>query len=311
MATRKSMKKILLIMLILIGLASFLALSSLAAPKWPIPEGLKTIEVNGYDMAYQETGSGIPLVLVHGTVTDYRYWGLQMEPLASSYRVIAPSLRHFYPERWNGEGSDFSVEQHAKDLAVFIKGLHAGPVHLVGHSRGGDVALLLAKAEPGLLLSLTLADPAPLEGLLPKMPEAAAEAGARRAFVTAALERLQQSDVDGGLEKFVDGTSGPGAWKTLPEPLRQALRENVWSIKSLLTDAQASFTCADAAAIKAPVLLITGERSPRPYGVMLESLASCLKRHKKVTIPNASHAMNRANPQAFNAAVLAFLANPQ
>ena len=92
---------------------------------------------------------------------------------------------------------------------------------------------------------------------MPKRPEAAAEAGARRAFVTAALERLQQNDIDGGLEKFADGTSGPGVWKVTPEPMRQALRENAWSIKSLLTDAQAPFTCADAAGIKVPVLLIS------------------------------------------------------
>ncbi len=39
----------------------------------------------------------------------------------------AVSLRHFYPERWNGEGEDFSLRQHASDLAAFIQGLHAGP----------------------------------------------------------------------------------------------------------------------------------------------------------------------------------------
>ncbi len=290
--------------------AAFLSLKTVAAPKWPIPEGVKTMEVNGYDMAYQEKGSGIPVLLIHGTLMDYRSWGFQVGALASKYRVIAPSLRHFYPENWNGEGDDFSVEQHAKDLAVFIKGLNAGPVHLLGHSRGGDVALLLAKAEPELLLTLILADPAPLEGLFPKRPEAAAEAAARRAFISSALERLQQGDIDGGLEKFSDGTAGPGAWKATPEPMRQALRGNAWSIKSLLSDAETPFTCADAAAIKAPVLLITGEKSPRPYGVMLESLASCIKQHKKVTIPNAAHLMHRANPQAFNEAVLTFLANP-
>jgi pimeloyl-ACP methyl ester carboxylesterase len=41
---------------------------------------------------------------------------------------------------------------------------------------------------------------------------------------------------------------------------------------------------------------------------MLEALSSCLKSHTKVTIPNAAHVMNRANPEAFNAAILDFLA---
>jgi pimeloyl-ACP methyl ester carboxylesterase len=91
---------------------------------------------------------------------------------------------------------------------------------------------------------------------------------------------------------------------------RQAVRDNAWSIKSSLTDGQTSFTCADASAIKVPVLLVTGERSPRIYGVMHDALASCLKGHKKVVVPNASHAMNLANPQVFNAAVLEFVAKP-
>ena len=60
------MKKLLLIMVTLIGLSNFLPLPTVAAPNWPIPDGLKTVEVNGYYMAYQETGSGIPFVLVHG-----------------------------------------------------------------------------------------------------------------------------------------------------------------------------------------------------------------------------------------------------
>ncbi len=47
MATNKVMK-ILLIMLALIGLGSFISLPAVATPKWLIPDGLKTIEVNGY-----------------------------------------------------------------------------------------------------------------------------------------------------------------------------------------------------------------------------------------------------------------------
>ena len=44
----------------------------LALPDWPLPDGVKTVSVNGYEMAYQETGSGVPIVLVHGTLNDYR-----------------------------------------------------------------------------------------------------------------------------------------------------------------------------------------------------------------------------------------------
>ena len=113
----------------------------LAAPKWPLPEGVKSVEVNSYEMAYQEMGSGAPLVLVHGAINDYRVWAAQLPEFAKNYRVIAVSLRHYYPERWDGKGSDFSIEQHISDVPVFIRQLNLGPVHLLGHSRGGPSCL--------------------------------------------------------------------------------------------------------------------------------------------------------------------------
>src|SRR5678815_5021842 len=48
---------------------------------------------NGLSFSYLEEGSGTPVVLVHGSVSDYREWTAQMSPLATHYRVIAYSRR--------------------------------------------------------------------------------------------------------------------------------------------------------------------------------------------------------------------------
>ena len=128
---------------------------------------VKTLRVNGYDLSYIERGSGIPIVLVHGSLNDYRIWAAQMAPFSVRYRVIALSLRHYYPERWNGQGDDFSIEQQARDVVAFIRQLGAGKVHLIAHSRGGNVGLQVAKWNPELLRSVVLADASGLEGLLP------------------------------------------------------------------------------------------------------------------------------------------------
>jgi len=289
------------------GVPGFPRKNNMSPRSWKLPYGIKTKEVNGYEMAYLERGQGTPLVLVHGSLSDYRAWAPQMEPFSAGFQTIAICLRHCYPECWDGEGDKFSVRQHADDLSEFVKKLKAGPVHLVAHSRGGDVALILAAKHPKLVRSMVLVDPAPLNEMLPATPVANAEVENRKAFVTAAIERLKQGDWDGGLETFTDAVSAPGNWKKLPESAKQIRRDNAWSIKSLLTDAQEKFNCTDTKKIDAPVLLVTGDKSPCLYGMMHAVLQSCLKNQQKVTISNASHGMHRENPEAFNTAVIDFL----
>ena len=179
-----------------------------AAPKWPLPEGLKSLEVNGYDMAYQETGSGVPLILVHGSINDYRVWAAQVPEFAKNYRVLAVSLRHYYPERWDGKGNDFSIEQHISDVPVFIRQLNLGPVHLLGHSRGGAVVLNVAKMHPELIKSLILEDASGLEALLPESPDddrLVAEAKANR---EALAHALAAGEIESGLHRFIESLNG-------------------------------------------------------------------------------------------------------
>ena len=118
---------------------------------------MRTLHVNGYDMAYAEHGAGATLLLVHGSLLDQRYWAPQMEPLGQHHRVVAPSLRHCWPARWDGAGDDFTIRQHVDDVAAFIEALGAGPAHLLGHSRGGHVAFRVAQHHPDRVRALVLA----------------------------------------------------------------------------------------------------------------------------------------------------------
>jgi pimeloyl-ACP methyl ester carboxylesterase len=81
------------------------------------------------------------------------------------------SLRHYYPERWDGVGTDFSIEQHAQDVAALIKKLNLGKVHLVGHSRGGAVVIEVAKLNPEVIRTLVLPD-ASIQMPVPESAEA-------------------------------------------------------------------------------------------------------------------------------------------
>ncbi|PZW37844.1 alpha/beta hydrolase family protein [Humitalea rosea] len=124
---------------------------------------MPSLDVEGYpmayaEMAYAEAGQGAPLLLVHGTLGDQRSFAPQMEPLGAAWHVIALSMRHCWPGGWQ-EGGDFTIDRHVADLAGFIRGLGAGKVRLLGHSRGGHIAFRLAERHPELLDALVLAEP--------------------------------------------------------------------------------------------------------------------------------------------------------
>jgi esterase len=270
---------------------------------------MPTLRVNGYDMAFVERGAGAPLLLVHGTLCDYRYWAGQMAPFGAGRRTIAVSLRHCWPEQWNGEGDDFTVQQHTADIASFIPGLEGGPVDLLGHSRGGHIAFRVAQTHPDLIRTLILVEPggvlaADLETGIAPAPESIALGPL---YATAA-EKIRQGEIDEALKPTIDVIAGPGAWDRTPESIRQMFRDNARTLLGQIKEQRAPFARADAEAIRAPTLLLAGERSPASFHHVLDGLKTALKDARRVVIPNASHSSNLDHPRAFDDAVLAFLA---
>lgn len=275
---------------------------ALQKPDWALPDGVKTVEANGYPMAYVERGAGPIVVLVHGATLDYRYWTPQLESLSSRFRVIAVSLRHYYPEPWKGRG-DFSLKLHGEDVAAFIERL-GEPVNLVGHSRGGAVALAVAHARPQLVKKLVLMDPG-LFRLLPSQSAAAAD-GIRIRRAKGAEEYFKRGDVEGGLRYFFEDINGPGTWSKLPVPQQAIRRDNAWTIVGQLGDSE-FLTCTDVGRLEMPVLVMGGERSPKAFKNIGEALRRCLLSASAVTIPKAGHQMNQHNPGAFDAALADYL----
>ncbi|OZI55613.1 alpha/beta fold hydrolase [Bordetella genomosp. 5] len=261
---------------------------------------LQTVALDGYPLTYTEsTGNaqGAPMVLIHGSLCDCRYWKPQLGPLGRQFRVLAPSLRHYWPEAWDGEGADFSIAQHTADVSALIETVAGEPAHLVGHSRGGRIAIDVALARPDLVRSLILADP----GLsLPGEDE-------RGDFRQRALEHIRAGDADTGLALFIDTVTGPDTWRRMVPWFKDMVRDNAATLLGQAVEPPAPLDLDALAALGLPTLLIGGALSPPPYPAFIERLQTLMPQAQRVAITGSSHGMNLGNPRAFNQAILDFL----
>jgi len=270
---------------------------------------MQTLRVNGYDMAYLEVGHGPPLVCVHGTLGDFRTWSAVMGPLSKTRRVIAPSLRHFFPEHWDGVGDDYLMSQHVSDTATFIAQIDPGPVDLMGHSRGGHIAFRVAQQQPGLLRRLVLLEPGgDLDASLGPAAATTAAPSPLASRIAVSAQRIAGGDIEGALQNFVDGIDGDGAWARLPAAPRQQLRDNVYTLLGQIGENRKPFTRTDAQAIRAPTLLIGGSETKGALSQIWRVLSEHIPDAKTAIVPGARHWMFDQSPESFCEIVLEFLA---
>ena len=178
-------------------------------------------------------------------------------------------------------------------------------VHLLGHSRGGAVALNVAKRNPDLIRSLILADASGLETLLPQSPEIQKLAAEALVYRETLAKALAAGEIDRGVQVWFDSLNGSGAWSRLAAERKQIIFDNLGT--ALKPERRPEAQCADIARIDFPVLLLNGERSPMRYPAMFAAMRKCKEFAAPIVIPNAAHGMFRDNPTAFEAVVIDFL----
>jgi pimeloyl-ACP methyl ester carboxylesterase len=281
---------------------------------------MASIELNGARLDCVERGNGEPVVLVHGSASDRRTWDRQLEALGRGFRTIAYSRRYHWPNRPIARGADYAMAEHVADLGALIHTLGLSSAHLIGHSYGGFVCLLFAMSNPGAVRSLVLAEapvftlvvdipPRPRDLLKlfltrPRMALAVANFGGRG--LGPAIAAIRRGDREEALRRL--GTAILGR-----EPFRRLSDERLAQARANLIDAELlgslfpPLPADQVHAIRCPVLLVTGDRSP----AILLHLSSLLERLlpdvELAQIRGASHLMHEDEPAAFASAVASFL----
>ena len=107
---------------------------------------MPTLPINGVDIAYDESGSGPPLLLIHAGIVDRRMWDDVLPAFAQGHRVVRFDLRGY------GDTPLPSGEfAYGADVVALLAALDVERSSIIGVSMGGHVALDVAIAHPELV----------------------------------------------------------------------------------------------------------------------------------------------------------------
>lgn len=216
------------------------------------------------------------------------------------------------------------MAEHVDDLDSLIEVTGAKPAHVVGHSYGAYIALLLAIQSPDSVWSLVLAEPPvlPLFVSVPPRPQELLKTLFTRPSTAAAIihfgakgigpatAAFRRGDRELGLRLFGTAVLGQEAFASLSAERLEQVRANLIDAE-FLGSGFAPLPVEAVARVQRPTLLLGSERSPRLFRLLLNRLQEVLPRVEREQIPKASHIMHEDNPDGFFQAVFGFLRSQQ
>ena len=269
---------------------------------------------NGITLHYVDLGKGVPVIFVHGSLSDGGYWADQVGEFAKHYRAIAYSRRYNYPNNNPAHGG-YSAVVDAEDLAAFIGALRLGGVVVIGHSYGALAALFLAAKHPQLVRALDLAEP-PAVSLLPDLPGKEGKIGKemfediQRKMVMPMRQAFGRGDRDAGIGVFIDYVfNDPRAWDQMSKSARDETLRNAheWDVMMTTGTLFPDIAPATIRKITTPSLLLSGGKSYPFLGLIAEELARLLPNREAIVLPDAGHQMWYQAPDSCREDVEAFL----
>lgn len=264
------------------------------------------ITVGGQQFACHIAGEGQPLLLIHGFPFDYTMWQLQIEPLASTCRVIAPDLRGYGGSAMaDTEATDgVDMATYAEDLAAILDSLQVNePVILCGFSMGGYILWQFAKRFPDRVKAIILCD---------------TRAAADSSEASAGRIKMAESIADTGVEPLVEGLVP----KLLAADTRANRPELVQQVSDMIRAASPAAIAAsqrgmarredvtgELGSFDWPALVLAGTEDAISPADEMRTIADGLPQAKFCEIPDAGHMTVLENPSAVNEALLSFVAS--
>ncbi len=265
------------------------------------------VALEGARLAVHESGRGAPVVALHCSLGSGIQWSALGDQIGPEFKLLAPDFHGCgASDPWPGLRPLRLADEAAVVAALADR---AGePIHLIGHSYGGAVALHAALANPERIASLTLAEPVAFH-LLRQGGAAERQLFAEAAQLSdAVVQAVASGDYRAGARRFVDYWSGRGSFAALSERRQAGLAARM---PRVAMDFWATF--AEQSASKAlrrltmPILLLDGDQSPAPTRRICGMLEDALPTASLVTIPKAGHLAPLTAADEVNFMITSFL----
>jgi pimeloyl-ACP methyl ester carboxylesterase len=255
-----------------------------------------TVEFSGIsiDMMRQANGAH-EAVLLHAA--PFQCW---YRPLVTRFEAMTDVSVLTYQRRIATEG--FGLTADADAVLAALRRAGSEPVHVVGHSWGGILALEMARRAPAAVRSLALLEPAPTAFL---------DAAETAAAFAPLLDRIQVEGSDAAMRAFLGLVLGDGAEDLLrrhvPDGVEEAAR---WAEQFFAAEVPAlipwTYGGDDAAAVTAPVLLVSGAASTPRFRRGGEVLAGWFPDADHLELDGVGHLLMAARPERVAAGLRAF-----
>jgi 3-oxoadipate enol-lactonase len=261
--------------------------------------------INGTTLYYEVTGTGTPIVFLHGFTGDHRNWDPQVKFFSKKFKVIT------YDARGHGQSAmpDSISYSYSEDLAGLMDYLKIEKVVVVGLSMGGAPAFYYAYSHPEKVSALVLAEGGPSISDTTIMSSKILNNYFRNFSNVYNVYRKE------GIEK------ARAVWLTI-DPIKNAA-ENPLSrdlIKAMINDysgwhwhnrdpqkSNPDGTPDLMGKLKTPTLIITGDLSHAAIKQLVAAQNKYIPNSKKVVLRNSNHMLNLENPDQFNNELLTFL----
>jgi 3-oxoadipate enol-lactonase len=277
-----------------LSIVGLLAFCGMASAQPPPQSGMA--EVNGTRLYYEKVGTGPHVVLLHGGNLDSRMWDDQVAFLAKFFAVTRYDIRPYGRSALTEKGYS-SVD----DLTALMDYLGIKRASLVGLSLGGRIAIDFALTHPGRVDKLVLMGPG-LTGFAFNQNDEA---------VKAMIARAQTGDAQGAMDLWLQHPMMASAMAR-PEVaarIRPIARDNarIWTALPVGERVPNPPAIKRLAEIRAPTLLIVGERDVPDIQAIVKLLATDVRGARTEIIPASAHMPNMEDPARVNRLLGEFL----